>query len=92
MGLYTRCPRQSFKFWRNSLDAQPENDFFFHETFNIKPQSKNDYKNMCLCNKEYIWDLDEKNIIDYGSWEKCDNCKRHNELYLNYNSENSSSS
>ena len=46
---------------------------------------------MCLCNQEYIWDLDEKNIIVYGSWEKCDHCKRHHELYLNYNSENNSS-
>ena len=47
---------------------------------------------MCLCNQEYIWDSDQKNIIDWGSWEKCDHCKRHHELYLNYNSENSSSS
>ena len=47
---------------------------------------------MCLCNQKYIWDLDEKNIIDYGSWEKCDHCKKHHELYLNYNSESSFSS
>ena len=40
---------------------------------------------MCLCNQKYIWDSDEKNIIDWGLWEKCDHCK----LYLNYNSENS---
>ena len=43
---------------------------------------------MCLCNQKYIWDLDEKNIIDYESWEKCDHCKKHREIYLNYISEN----
>ena len=47
---------------------------------------------MCLCNQKYLWDLDEKNIIDYGLWEKWDHCKRHHELYLNYNSENNLSS
>ena len=47
---------------------------------------------MCLCSQKFIWDLDEKNIIDWGSWEKCDHCKEHDELYLNYNSENNSSS
>ena len=47
---------------------------------------------MCLCNQEYIWDLDEKNIIDYGSWEKCDRCKKHYKLCLNYNLENNLSS
>ena len=72
-----------------TLDAQPKNDFFFHETPNTKTQNKNDYQNMCLCNQEYIWDLDENNIIDYESWEKC---KGHHELCLNYNFENSFSS
>ena len=33
----------------------------------------------------------KKIIIDLGMWIKCDHCKRHHELYLNYNSENSSS-
>ena len=37
-------------------------------------------------------DSDEKNIIDLESWEKCDHCKGHHELYLNYNSENNSTS
>ena len=45
---------------------------------------------MCLCNQKYIWDSDQKNIIDWGSWEKCDHCKRHHKLYLNYNSESNS--
>ena len=29
---------------------------------------------------------DEKNIIDWRSWEKCNHCKKQHELYLNYNS------
>ena len=33
-----------------------------------------------------------KNIIDLRMWKKCDHCKRHHELYLNYSSENNSSS
>ena len=47
---------------------------------------------MCLYSQEYIWDSDEKNIIDWGSWEKCDHCKKQYELCLNFNSENSFSS
>ena len=47
---------------------------------------------MCLCSQKYIWDSDKKNIIDWGSWTKCDHCKKQHELYLNYNSENNSSS
>ena len=31
-------------------------------------------------------------IIDLGMWKKCDHCKKHHELYLNYNSENNFSS
>ena len=31
-------------------------------------------------------------VISYGSWEKCDHCKRHHELCLNYDFENNSSS
>ena len=63
-----------------------------HEIFNTETQNKKDCQNMCLCSQEYIWGLDEENIIDYGSWEKCDHCKRHHELCLNYNSEGNSSS
>ena len=46
---------------------------------------------MCLCKQKYIWDSDQKNIIDWGLWEKCDHCKKHHELYLNYNSEKKNS-
>ena len=34
----------------------------------------------------------KKNITRLRVLEKCDHCKRHHELYLNYNSESSSSS
>ena len=34
----------------------------------------------------------KKNVVDINSWKICDHCKKHYELYLNYNSENSSSS
>ena len=34
----------------------------------------------------------KKNITELGALKKCDHCKKHYELYLNYNSENSSSS
>ena len=33
----------------------------------------------------------KKCFIDINSWKICDHCKKHHELYLNYNSENSSS-
>ena len=62
---------------KRSLDVQPEIQKFPQETFNTETQNKNDYQNISLCNQTYIWDLDEKNIIDYGSWEKCDHCKKH---------------
>ena len=34
----------------------------------------------------------KKNVVDMDSWKKCDHCKKHHKLYLNYNSENNSSS
>ena len=34
----------------------------------------------------------KKKIINLGMWTKCDHCKKHHELYLNYNFENNSSS
>ena len=68
---------------KKTSDAQPKNEFFFHETHNTETQNKKNCQNMCLCNQKYIWDLDQKNIIDLGLWEKCDHCKKHHELYLN---------
>ena len=65
-----------------TLNAQPDVGKFPHETHNTKTQ------NMCLCNQKYIWDSDEKDIIDWGSWEKCNHCKKQHEFCLNYNSEN----
>ena len=34
----------------------------------------------------------KKNITKLKMLKKCDHCKKHHELYLNYNSENNSSS
>ena len=45
-----------------------------------------------MCSYENIWDSEEKNIKKLGVLRKCDHCKKHHELYLNYNSEGSSSS
>ena len=73
---------------KKTLDVQPKIQKNSHETLNTETQTKNDFQNMCLCNQKYIWDLNEKNIIDYGLWEKCEHCKKHHELYLNYNFEN----
>ena len=75
-----------------TLNAQPNNEKFFHEIHNTETQNKKNCQNMCLCSQKYIWDSDEKNITDWGFWEKCDHCKGHHELCLNYNSENNSSS
>ena len=44
---------------------------------------------MCLCSQKYIWDSNEENIIDWGSWGKCNHCKKQHEFCLNYNSESS---
>ena len=33
----------------------------------------------------------KKNVIDINSWKIYDHCKKHHELYFNYNSESSSS-
>ena len=76
---------------RKTLDVQPEIQKFPHETLNMaKPQTE--CQSFCLCSHENIWDSDEENIIQLGMWKKCDHCKGHHELCLNYNSENSSSS
>ena len=77
---------------QKTLEVQPRNEKSNHETHNTKTQNKKKCQNMCLCNQKYIWDSNEKNIIDWGSWEKCDHCKKHHELYLNYNFENNFSS
>ena len=78
---------------RKTLDVRPETQKFPHETFNTnnKTAQKNECQNLCLCNKKNIWDSKEKNITYLRMWKNCDHCKGHHELYLNYNSENSSS-
>ena len=70
---------------KKTLDVQFETQFFFHETFNTtKPQIK--CQSLCLCSQKNIWDS-KKNVIDINSWKIYDHCKKHHELYLNYNSE-----
>ena len=74
---------------KKTLDVQPESQKFPHETFNTpKPQTK--CQSFCLCSYENIWDSEEKNITKLKMLKKCDHCKKHYELYLNYNSENNS--
>ena len=34
----------------------------------------------------------KKNVVDINSWKIYDHCKKNHKLYLNYNSENNSSS
>ena len=46
----------------------------------------------CAYAAKKTFGIQKKKIIDLGMWKKCDHCKRHYELYLNYNSENNSSS
>ena len=77
---------------KKTLDVQPESQKFPHETPNTpEPQTK--CQSFCLCSYENIWDSEKKkNITELTVLKKCDHCKRHHELYLNYNSENSSSS
>ena len=72
------------------LDINSDIGTFPHEIHNTETQKK--CQNMCLCSQKYIWESDEKNITDFESWKKCDHCKGHHELYLNYTSENNSSS
>ena len=43
---------------------------------------------MCFCKQKYIWDSNEKNIIDIKLLEICNHCKKQYEFCLNYNSEN----
>ena len=45
----------------------PKMIIFFYETFNTETQNKKNCQKMCLYNQKYIWDSDQKNIIDWGS-------------------------
>ena len=75
------------------MDVQFDTKKFPHETFNTdsKTIQWNECQNLCLCNYENIWDSEKNYIIDIKVWKKCDHCKKHYDLYLNYNSENNSS-
>ena len=78
------------------LDIQPDSQFFFHEMINIaeavKTKPQVECQSFCLCSHENVWDSEKENVIELAVWEKCDHCKGHHELCLNYNSENNSSS
>ena len=86
--------RDTWTLTKKTLDVQPDKKKIPHETFNTNSKTTqwNECQNLCLYNNENIWDSEEENIIDIKVWKKCDHCKGHHELYLNYNSENSSSS
>ena len=75
---------------RKTLDVQPKLQKFPHETFNTA-ESQIKCQSLCLCSHEDVWDSEKKNVIELAVWKKCDHCKKHHELYLNYNSENNSS-
>ena len=78
------------------LDIQFDSQKFLHEIINkaetekIKPQME--CQSFCLCSYENIWDSEKENVTKIGIFKKCDHCKGYHELYLNYNSENNSSS
>ena len=46
----------------------------------------------CAYAAKKTFGIQKKYIIDLGLWTKCDHCKKYHKLYLNYNSENNSSS
>ena len=79
---------------KKTLDVQPDSQKFPHETFNTatggKTEPKTECQSFCLCSQEDIWDSEKENGIDINSWKIYDHCKRYHKLYLNYNSENSS--
>ena len=79
---------------RKTLDVQFDSKKSPHEIINKAEMGKKEpqveYQNFCLCNYENIWDSEKKNITKLGMLRKCDHCRKHHELYLNYNSENNS--
>ena len=78
------------------LDIQPDSQFFFHEIINraepVKTEPQVECQSFCLCSHENFWDSEKENVIELAMWKKCDHCKGHHELCLNYNSESNSSS
>ena len=78
---------------KTTLDVQPDSQKFPHETFNTaakgktKPGTK--CQSFCLCSQKKHLGFKKENVVDINSWKICDHCKKHHELYLNYNSENS---
>ena len=81
---------------KEMLDIQPDSQKSPHEMINktetVKTKPQVECQSFCLCTHENVWDSEKKNVIELAVWKKCDHCKKHHKLYLNYNSENSSSS
>ena len=75
-----------------TLVVQPESQKTFNTAEKGKAEPQTECQSFCLCSQEDIWDSEKKNVVKLGVWNKCDHCKKHYELCLNYNSENSSSS
>ena len=46
----------------------------------------------CAYAAKKTFGIQKKNVVELGMWKKCEHCKGHHELYLNYNSEGNSSS
>ena len=78
------------------LDIQPDSQKKIHEIINrtepVKTEPQMECQSLCLCSHENVWDSEKENVIELAMWKKCDHCKRHHKLCLNYNSENNSSS
>ena len=63
-----------------------------NKTETVKTEPQMECQSFCLCIHENVWDSEKKNVIELAVLKKCNHCKKHHELYLNYNSENNSSS
>ena len=81
---------------KKMLDIKPDSQKSPHEITNktetAKTKPQVECQSFCLCTHENVWDSEKKNITEIGVLKKCDHCKKYHELYLNYNSENNSSS
>ena len=66
-----------------------------HKNFPTRHLIRQNYKQNAkafVCAATKTFGIQKKNVIELAVWKKCDHCKRHYELYLNYNSENNPSS
>ena len=73
---------------RKTLDVQPDIQIFFTRHLIQKRKTKKNAKT-CACAAKNLFGIQIKKTSLIMGHKKCDNCKKHHELYLNYNSENS---